>query len=466
VSHSELYPPPDRCIIWNPGGAVPRTEQLGLISILIAIAALPTADAGERPSIILITVDTLRTDRLSAYGYGRPTSPHIDRLLERGLVFERARTIEPLTNPALASMVTGIDPHQHGATRNGLRIEQGLDSLPKILERTGWDTAAFVSNWTLKDNVSRLGEHFQLYEGVFTRRRWFGLINSEATAEDVTEAAVEWAEGQLRQRPGRPFLLWVHYVEPHAPYRFHSEFAERLGIDPRDPPPSDRYDTEIAAVDLQIGRLVDWLEARIVADNLLMFFAGDHGESLGEPGYWGHGRYLYEPSLSIPMGLVWQGRITPGRVTAPAVIHDVAPTVLELLGVEVPEQFTGFSWAAVIDGAEPPSDRGLCYQAHKGAVHGARESDRARSKGLLSVGYVIDERKEILRIKNNSHSLFDLLTDPGELDNLTTEDTAPTSELLRCLAQISDGLGALDRVATRKLDPEDVERLRALGYLE
>jgi len=120
----------------------------------------------------------------------------------------------------------------------------------------------------------------------------------------------------------------------------------------------------------------------------------------------------------------------------------------------------------VIDGADPPVDRMICYQAHKGAVHGKHESELARSKGLLSVGLVRDERKEILRVKNNSHMLFDLVKDPDELANLVTEDSKPSPELLRCVGSISDALGSLDRLSTNKLDDETVERLRALGYLE
>jgi arylsulfatase A-like enzyme len=439
-----------------------------LVCVITCIAWLGAsiAAAGARPHVVLITVDTLRADRLSAYGYDRPTSPNIDGLLERGVLFARARTPEPLTNPALCSMLTGIEPHLHGASRNGLRMKVDLESLPKILQRAGWRSAAFVSNWTLKDNVSRIGEHFEVYEEVFTRRRWFGLINSEATAEDVTDEAIDWTENHLEENPEQPLLLWVHYVEPHAPYRYHKQFAGRLGISGSNPPKSDRYDTEIAAVDHEIGRLIDWLGEQVAAEDLLLFFAADHGESLGEHGYWGHGRHLYEPSLAIPMGLVWSGRIAPRTLTAPALIHDLAPTVLELLGLPIPAEFSGFSWAGVIDGADEPMDRGVCYQAHKGAVHGKHESERARSKGLLSVGYVADERKEILRLANRKHMLFDLRRDAAELKNLIVEDSEPSAKLLGCVGTISDSLGALDRIATKKLDDDTVERLRALGYLE
>jgi arylsulfatase A-like enzyme len=429
-------------------------------------AAGPLEAADRPPSVLLITVDTLRTDRLSAYGYHRPTSPHIDDLLSRGTKFTRARTIEPLTNPALASMVTGLMPHEHAASRNGLRVEKGLDSLPKILARNGWETAAVVANWTLKDAVSGLGEHFESYVEVFTRRRWFGLVNSEATAEDVTDEAIGWLGRHLDQRAQQPFLLWVHYVEPHAPYVFHQEFAQRLGIDSNDPPRSDRYDTEIAAVDHEIGRLLDWLERRVEGDRVIMVFASDHGESLGEHNEWGHGRDLLEPGLRIPLGFAWTGTVEQQVVETAAHIVDIPPTVLELVGLTVPPSFRGVSWASVLRGRTWSTRSAVCYQAHRGAVHGASESDRARSKGLLDVAIIDGERKEVLHINGNRRELFDLSADPGELQTLVPPDSAPSEELVRCIGEISSGLGSLDRLSTKQLNDETVEQLRALGYLD
>jgi arylsulfatase A-like enzyme len=452
---------------------VKSTAPKGRIARAAAAAALALCGltssvqaATTEVSVLLITVDTLRADRMSGYGYTRPTSPNIDRLLADGARFTRARTVEPLTNPALSSMVTGMLPHEHGASRNGLRLEEGLDSLPKSLARHGWRTAAVVSNWTLKQSISNLGEHFDDYVEVFTRRRWFGLVNAEATGEDVTDSAIEWLDGHLSDHAGQPFLLWVHYVEPHAPYRFHDEHAQRLGIEGRDPPREDRYDTEIAAVDRDIGRLLEWLSGEADRRHVIIAFAADHGESLGEHGYWGHGRHLYEPSLHIPMGITWSGTIPSQVVEAPARIVDLASTVLELVGVPAPSTFRGVSWAGVLRGIEKPVDGAFCYQAHRGAVHGAREADRARSKGLLEVARVAGERKEILSVKSNQRWLFDLSTDPGELTSLADPGSGPSDELVRCVGEISTGLGSLDRLSTKKLDDETVEQLRALGYLE
>lgn len=438
----------------------------GLLVGLVMMGVAGGAFAEKPRAVVIITVDALRADRLSTYGYPRPTSPAIDAIIGDGLRFDAARTSEPLTNPSMCSMLTGVEPQSHGATRNGLRMRQGLESLPKVLAGEGWRTAAFVSNWTLKDNLSRLGEHFEEYVEVFTRRRWFGLLNSEATGEDVTDEVLEWVADSIRSKSPAPTMIWAHYVEPHAPYRFHAEYAERLGITDKDPKRSDRYDTEVAAVDAAIGRLIDGLEEHFAPDEMIVVVAADHGESLGEHDYWGHGRYLYEPSLRIPLGIRWKGTVEQRVISRQATLLDLGPTILQLLGLDVPEEFSGISWASAARGRELPDERVICYQAHKGAVHGEHDQDRKRSKGLLSVGVVHENRKEILRFKNNSHMLFDLTADRQELLSLVTENGPPSDSLLECLGTISEGLGALDRLASKKLDDETIEKLRALGYIE
>lgn len=420
------------------------------------------------PSIVIITVDALRADRLGCYGYHRDTSPHIDALVAGGLVFESARTPEPLTGPAMCSMVTGRYPHEHGASRNGLRMQEGLDSLPKILARNGYATAAVVGTWTLKDNLTLLGEHFDTYGERLDRRRWFGIVNSEATCEDVTDDALAWLEDQRREEPARPFFLWVHYIEPHAPYRFHEEYAERLEVNDGQLTKRDRYDTEIAAVDTSIGRLLAGTRGFIPDRKLIVVFTADHGESLGEHDYWGHGRNLYEPSLRIPLAITWKGEIPPQRLTSGATLLDVAPTLLDLVGIEGPEELPGTSWAGAAKGGRAPSIEGLtCFQAHKGAVHGgSHDNDKKRSKGLLSVGVLDGDRKETLRLGQQTHRLFNLTDDPGELKNLVVPTSRPSDELLECLGTVSEGLGSLDRLVAQKLDAETVEQLRALGYLD
>jgi arylsulfatase A-like enzyme len=419
--------------------------------------------------VLLVTVDALRSDRLSAYGYGRPTSPNIDRLLATGARFTAARTVEPLTNPALCSMFTSLYPHQHGATRNGLRLRPGLDSLPRIAARRGYSTAAFVGSWVLVNRISGLGDHFERYSEPLTRKRWFGLFRGEATAEDLTDAALGWLRDRDAAGDARPFLLWVHYVEPHAPYRLQAPFAPRLGVAGRgEVSRSDRYDTEIAFADHHLGRLLDALAAdpRRRA-NTLVVFAADHGESLGEHGDWGHGRNLYEPALRIPFGIAWPGHVRPAVVAAPAQILDVAPTVLGLLGSPAAAGFEGFDWAPVLTGAAaPPRRRVSWFEAHRGAVLAAHDSAAARRNGLLEVGMLAGSRKEVLQIGERRRWAFDLDRDPAELAGAPLLPAPPQARLAAWLAAVQRGLAAAGGFAPPRLDPEYAARLRALGYAD
>ena len=146
-----------------------------------------------------------------------------------------------------------------------------------------------------------------------------------------------------------------------------------------------------------------------------MVFVADHGESLGDHGYWGHGRHLYDASLRIPMGLVWEGRLSPGVRAEPALITDLAPTLLSAAGLDSPEFFQGFDWLPVLDGeGSAPADRVMLFQAHKGTVLGKEDATKARQKGLLEVARIAGQRKEILRVARGRRQVFDLGEDPAE----------------------------------------------------
>ena len=448
---------------------------LSLLLLLPKPAAPRQAEPPNRfPNVVILTIDTLRADHLSSYGYRRPTTPNIDRLLAAGARFSEARTVEPLTTPALGAMLTSLYPHEHGATRNGMRLRPGLASLPRTLGERGYRSAAFVGNWTLKDHLSGFGEHFERYDEVFTRKRWFGLFKDETTAEDLTDAALAWLSGIRKQRG--PFLLWVHYVDPHAPYRLHEEVAGQLGFDLRGARSSlskaDRYDSEIAFADRHLGRLLAAFEADPeLRANTLFVFAGDHGESLGEHGDWGHGRNLYEPALHIPLGIAWAGHVRPGAtIDAPAMNLDVPPTVLGLLGLQgLPGSagFRGVDWTTVLEGAAPTREmreRVTAFEAHRGAVLPSHEAGEARRNGLLAVGLMSGGRKEILRLGEGKEELFDVAGDPREARSLVA-DPKLARRLAAWLAEVRRGLAAADRVPPAALGAEDAARLRALGYL-
>jgi arylsulfatase A-like enzyme len=434
-----------------------------LCALVTAAICLPLA---AEPNILLVSIDTLRADRLSSYGYGRNTTPNIDELLARGVRFTDARTIESLTAPALASMLTSLPPHEHGASRNGLRMRAKLVSFSKILGRRGYSTAAFVGNWTLQDRLTGMGEHFETYSSVLNRKRWLGMVKSEATAEDLNERAIDWLDEHLAAERRKPFLLWVHYVEPHGPYELHSSMLDQLGIDfATEVEAADRYDTEVAWVDARTGELLDEVFERVSRQETLVVFVADHGESLGEHGYWGHGRHVYDASLRIPMGLVWDGRIAPGVRSEPALITDLAPTLLSAAGLEVPEFFQGFDWLPVLNGeGSAPADRVMLFQAHKGTVIGKEDATKARQKGLLEVARIQQNRKEIVRLARNRRQVYDLAADPNETDNLAEGDVS--AELAAWLEDVRRGLKLADDLPPPSLSDEDLDAMRALGYID
>lgn len=436
-------------------------------ALLAALALSSTAAPAAAPSVLLLSVDTLRADRLGAFGYQRRTSPRIDELLAAGVSFVEARTPEPLTAPSLVSVLTSLHPHDHAATRNGLRMREGLPSLPLLLKRRGYRTAAFVGNWTLRDELVGLAEHFEEYRAILENRRWFGLIKGEATAEDVNEPALAWLDAHLEEDGGRPFFLWVHYTEPHAPYLLQEEFAARLGLAGRAIPDADRYDTEVAYVDDRLGRFLEAVRERVASDRLIVIFLADHGESLGEHGYWGHGRHLFEPTLHVPLSITWPGRLEPRTIDAPATLLDVAPTLASLLGVERFAGFQGFDWTPVLEGrAAAPAERTLRFQAHRGAVQGRSAPTHVRTRGLLEVGLLTGGRKEILRLGSPQHWQFDLATDPGEVASQVAEGSPASAALAEWLETVTRGLATSDELPPNVLDEADLEALRALGYLD
>jgi arylsulfatase A-like enzyme len=440
--------------------------RIALALAMMASASAPVTAEEPAPHVLIITVDTLRADRLGSHGYARDTSPNIDALLAGGVRFSQARTVEPLTTPGLTSMITALYPHNHGATRNGMRMREGLPSLTKVLKRRGYSTGAFVGNWTLNDDISGMGEHFDHFETVLTRSRWL-FWAKEADAGDINSAALEWLESQRAEDPERRLFLWVHYVEPHGPYKSHPEFAAQLGLGSRAPSTrKERYDSEIAFVDARIGEFLKSVDEVLDGEERLTVFTSDHGESLGEHGYWGHGRHCYEAGLRIPLGLHWPGKIEPSVIDAPALNIDIPQTVLGLLGLPTLEGFEGLDWTPVLAGDEPPPTRRVgLFQSHRGAVHG-QDNERARQRGLLEVAVVIEGRKEILRIDSGLRRIFEVTGDPSEQQNLVTDDSSVSVELSSWLERVQAGLAHSDELPAPVLSTGEIERLRALGYID
>ncbi len=436
---------------------------------------------GSAFNVLLITIDTLRADHLGAYGYGRATSPAIDALAARGTLFENAFTHWPKTRGSLAIMLTGRRPSQNGYSKSHPGVAGFNATIASILAAAGYDTAAVVDN----PNVAR--EHGYAKGFANYTQTWddAALTSEWARTRAITDGALRY----LQSPRERPFFLWLHYVNPHAPYTppspFNSRFADAAaaagpalpvvasfhGGIPRQwaQPGQNRlgyyvaqYDGEIAAVDSEIGRLLAALHASGGEAHTVVLLTSDHGESLGEHGYYfDHGEDLFQPSLRIPLIVAGPGVPAAQRSQAFVSTLDVMPTLLDAVKVSYPPELGGQSalpWVASLAGARTRlfagNDRNL--SATWTAAH----------KLVLTPG---DARP--------AFALYDLVRDPAEGRDLASSRNPGTAGTLRAerrelelflertgreWSRTRPQLGAKSNV---KLGPEACEKLRALGYV-
>ena len=406
------------------------------------------------PNVILISVDTLRADHLGLYGYPHPTSPHLDQLADRSLVFDDMVCEIPLTGPSFCAMMTSQFPRTIGVTRNGLRLGDEPPTAAEMFRAAGYETLCVTSNWTLKRELSGLDRGFDVYEDGFKKKRW-GIIKSERDAEEVTSLALELLE---RRDAARPLFAWFHYSDPHAPYHLHRAFK----VSDRSDWPEDgaarvkvKYDSEIAYTDFWVSKV---LEA-IPKENTYVVFLSDHGESLGEHDYLGHGRRIYQAGLRIPFMVAGPG-IRPGRSGAKARGVDVATTLLGLAGLDVPPVMQGID---LLNGSVPAA-RARVVETYGGAVlnvPGAKEIMAGRGPKLQ--GVLQGSWKLVLDGKRKE--LYHLAKDPGELVNLADRHPDRVDALTALVVEWSDRV-ARGNSETDDLSDEDVEALRSLGYIE
>ena len=334
-----------------------RVLLLATVVVLTGATACTSGD-GNRPNIILISIDTLRTDRLGAYGYGRDLTPNLDHLAEEGVVFERAVTSAGTTWPAHASMLTGLYPRYHGVRRNGLELDGEIPLVTELLSESGYSTGSFVS-----------------YKGMHFRGkldRGFDVASDSQfppdghapirNGTDTTAMALNWLE-QL-SNPSAPAFLWLHLFEPHSPYdltEYSQEWIEETGYDGflADGASGDElrgqrdrilaspehiaamnalYDGEIELADELVGQVLDKLEAEGRLDNSIVIVVSDHGQGLGENGNMGHGPTLREDVLHVPLIIRdYRNNKDGRRITETVSVVDLAPTIAKYaLGIDLP----------------------------------------------------------------------------------------------------------------------------------
>ncbi len=406
------------------------------------------------PNIVVISADTLRADHLGCYGYPLATSPNIDALAAQSLVFEDVVCEVPLTAPSFCSMWTSRFPRLIGVTRNGMRLAEEVPLTAEVFDAAGYFTVCVQSNWTLKAKLSGLERGFDLYEDDFHQKRW-GFIKAERTADEVTNTAIESLAKWDREQP---LFAWIHYSDPHAPYKAHDEF------DLHEDQPRDRsrgakvrrgYDSEIAFMDAQIAALL----AALPSEDTFIVFVADHGESLWDHGYLGHGRRIYQDNLHIPF-LVHGPGIAPGRSSSPARGIDVGPTVLALAGLE---PMPGALGVSLVNGP-PASDRVRVIETYGGAVlkvPGVKEM--MTDAGPQRQAVLLEGWKLILA--GRDVELFHLPDDPAERTNLALEQPDRVRQL-RALIEEWDRATASMTGQQAELNDADREALKSLGYIQ
>ncbi len=455
---------------------------LGLMAPLV-LAEGPDKNRTPRPNLVLITIDTLRADRLSCYGYPRRTSPNIDQLAAQGVLFQNAYSPIPLTGPAHVSLMTSLYPQQHGAFINGV----GMSARPRpltlaqILRRLKYRTAAFVSAWVLKKKLTGLGRGFNVYNEEFDYR--YRLMLTARTGQQVTAAALRW----LRKRRGRPFFLWVHYFDPHGPYRLHPQFAHLPAttassagsVPARVTSASEMserqlaYDSEIAYTDHYVGQILGQLTEMGVRDRTLIALTADHGESLGENEYWGHGDRLYQPIVRIPLVVSYPGVLPPGRtVTKDVGLLDVMPTILDYLGIAHRLPLEGRSLRSFVESSEPSSKQESVYfltYAEPALMAPSWLSWMlrwGRSKMVPSLlGFAAGRRKVVLEGGKKQLQVYQL-DETARVERLLKQVSASESKAYR--EQVSGWFQHTNRELKPegRLSKEDEEALRSLGYAD
>jgi arylsulfatase A-like enzyme len=441
------------------------------------------------PNLLLISVDTLRADHLSCYGYHRMTSPQMDELARAGIRFENAVAASTWTLSSHATMLTGLFPSTHRALQPDDKIDQAITLISETLRQEGYRTGAvvsglFVSSWF---NFHHGFEYFDEANVQHSEKR--------VSSPSVTDAALRW----LAEVDEEPFFLFVHYFDPHSSYLYHPEFdyySEYEGAirggepfaelrDSRDGFSSDDvrklvalYDGEINITDRAIGRLLNEIEKMGLAGNLLTVLTSDHGEEFMEHGWLGHRINLYEPAIHVPLIMTWPRRIAPGQVVkVPVSQTDLAPTLLEAAGIEAPSwcqtqslwellniNIHSISNPAAVEGTtEADQDRTVFTEVSFTPGPGSELKKQAYKTGTRTQGW-----KFIHDEMNSIDEIYNLAADPLEASNLSEATPEMLPELTEAWRDLCEEAGRIPYSSaekpTRRLSEKEIERLKSLGY--
>ncbi|MFQ5766685.1 MAG: sulfatase [Acidobacteriota bacterium] len=475
----------------------------------VCLASLSCAGQGRRGiSLVLITFDTTRADRISAYGGPSGLTPHWDEAARQGVLFLKAQAQAAVTPVSHASLLTGLNPYHHGLrTLHGnrdYRLRKEVTTLAQRLGKAGFETAAFISAFPCSTRFT-LDRGFETFDEQFVSgaQAHVGQAGNVSTglaqrgAAATTDAVLRWLSGR---RHDRPFFLWVHYFDPHDPLLrppqaflesymqslpHHGEMERLLSTDLAgfvakytDKPELMRpwlrrlYDAEIAYADAQLGRLLKELKGSGLKDRMVLALTADHGEGLGDHGWWGHG-ILYQEQLHVPMVLEGPGLPQGLRVHDRVRLVDLAPTLLDLSGgLQFEQLVDGISLLPLIRARaldQPVPSAAKPGPAYADSVtlmeYGAVFSRQAVEKKDDQLHAWIDSDLKWIyhRLRPAESELYDLAADPQEEINLTTRRPRAAARLQEALKATHPLTVGID--FSRPADPEVLKRLRSLGYL-
>jgi choline-sulfatase len=408
--------------------------------LLVSACGSPAPSELPPPSILLVTFDTTRADRIGAYGHAAAGTPTLDRLAAGGVVFDAVSSVSAVTLPSHTSILSGVYPPAHGVRDNAVFVlgEEAL-LLSEVLSGRGWRSAAFVGGYVLDPRFG-LDQGFEVYTAPPPSSEATSP-NVERRADAVVSDALGWLAGI---EPDERFFVWVHFYDPHAPFDAPKPWSDRV---------EDPYDAEIAFSDAQLDRLLTGIDRRGLGSNLLVAMTSDHGESLGEHGEQSHGAFIYDAATHVPLVLSGApvAHLAGTRVERAVSNASLAPTLLALAGIDpgaMPDVILPSLLAE--DAEEQPLYLEAYFPYHTFRWHASR--------GLISGPHKLIEGKQ--------PELYDRSSDPGELRNLAGAEPERLAALRGTLAELLDAHPPLGWAGERAVGSEEQRMLESLGYLE
>ena len=432
---------------------------------VVWLAASALASTAAPPNVILITLDTVRADRMGFLGSNRGLTPSLDALARQSVVFTRAYSQVPLTTASHATILTGTYPQFHKVNDFQVPLGKDLPYAPEILRAHGYRTAAFVGAMVLdpKQRFARgFDRGFDSYDAGF--QDWHGGLDRYHTNERRAGEVVAHALAWLNEHPKGPFFMWVHLYDAHHPYDPPQPFKSRYAAAP--------YDGEIAYADSAVGKLLSQLRARGLYAGAVIAVMADHGESLGDHGEDTHGIFLYDETIHVPLmiklpGEDSAGKLSPGkRIENRVGLVDVLPTILQAVGVAVPQEVQGDSLldlmtpkpapaAGAEDSPAPETfpDRPAYAETDYPRIAFGWSSLRALRTG------------KYLYIEAPQRELYDQSADPKAEHNVSATSAALTGTLAGQLDAFRQKTGSNREAPKQSLDPQAQAKLAALGYI-